>query len=486
MLSAKLLLLPIVFPIAFGVILLLIPRISEKTRNILSFLASLINLSLVMFINIRGTDGSFLLVKFTEVFKIELGCDGFGNFFSILVSVLWPLSLLYAFEYMEKEKRQASFFAFFMMSLGAVLGVAYTKDLFSMYIFYELLSFFTFPLVMYYMTKEAMRAGRKYLTYMLGGAAFSLLGMIVVQNYTGNLDFKYGGVLDISQRSNTMILLFVIIFVGFSIKAAMMPFSRWLILAAVAPTPVTGLLHAVAVVKAGAFACIRVIYYIFGADYLRNTWGQYVIISLACITIVYGSVMAVKEPHIKKRLAYSTISNLSYILLAAAFMSSQGFVASLLHLTAHAVTKITLFFCIGSVMHITGKTGIHEIDGLGKKMKWIFVCFTAGSLSLTGIPQLFGFISKFRILEASVAVNSFWGYLGGLAVIVSAILTAIYSLSICVRAFFPSEGVLCENCESAHDPGLKMLIPIAITAVASIAGGFIWEPLTAAFTKFIL
>ena len=268
-------------------------------------------------------------------------------------------------------------------------------------------------------------------------------------------------------------------FVGFSVKAAMMPFGKWIIEAAVAPMPVTGLLHAVAVVKAGAFASIRLIYYIFGAEFLRGTWPQYVLIGLTSFTILYGSSMAVKELHLKRRLAYSTISNLSYVLFGALLMTPQGLEASLAHLIMHAVTKIGLFFCIGALMHTNNKVYQYEIDGIGKKMGFTFTAFALCGLSLIGVPQFGGFISKMKLLTAVIGDGGIFAYIGGFAIIISALLTAIYLLITVLKAFFPEKGVLCEGFDMAKEAGVKMLIPIYFAAVMTIVLGFAWKPLLA-------
>lgn len=472
------LLIPVLLPIISGLLIVLFPIREKKTRNILTFGISILNLLSVLFLFSSSEGLHIEILRITDSFTLELGPDRLGMIFASLVSVLWPFSLLYGYEYMENEERQNTFFGFFMMSLGAVIGIAFSSDMFSMYIFYEMLTLFTYPLVTHAQTKEAHKAGRKYLTYMLGGAGFGLLGLIVVSNRVGSLSFTYGGLFGSQSPDNLILFIFVMIFMGFGVKAAIMPFGKWLIYAAVAPTPVTALLHAVAVVKAGAFACIRLIYYIFGASFLSGTWAQSVTIIICSFTILYGSCMAVKETHIKRRLAYSTISNLSYILLAACFMSDTGIVAALAHLVAHAVTKIGLFFCVGSIMHVTGKTYVSEIGGFGKKMKWIFGFFSLASLSLVGIPQFIGFVSKYRIIVSALELNNYLGYIGAGVILLSALLTAIYLFNIVIIAYFPTKADLggrkLDNC---HDPGWKMLLPIGFSAVMTIGLGFVWEPL---------
>jgi len=471
-----LLLSAVLLPIVSGAFILFMKLKSEKIRNILTFIVAIVNLCLVIGAVLTGYGETFVLYDTGFAMKISFGIDGMSRFFSLIVSVLWPFSLLYAYEYMEGEKNRNSFFAFFMMTLGSVLGVSFAGDLFTMYVFYELITLFTFPLVMHERTKEAVSAGRKYLVYMLGGAGFALMGIIVLLCISNTVSFTEGGFLGAAatEYTNLIPFIFLVMFLGFGVKAAIMPFGKWLIHAAVAPTPVTALLHAVAVVKAGAFAVIRLIYYSFGTEPLRGTYAQYAAMGFCILTILYGSYMAVRMPHIKKRLAYSTISNLSYVVFGACIMTPLGLYGSLSHFLVHALTKIALFFCIGSVMHVTGKTLITEIGGLGRKMKVIFTCFLVCSICLIGIPPFSGFMSKYNLIEASIAEGSVASYIGAGAIIVSAILTAIYLMTVVVRAFFPENDKLCCGIEKAHDPGIRMKTPIVLFSTVIFVLGLVW------------
>lgn len=473
---------PVFLPVLAGAALFFMPDIKRKYRNIYTFVLSVINMALVMWLIADGGVFDFKLLDITPKISISFKIDGLGKMFSILVSVLWPFTLLYSYEYMENEERPGKFYGFFMMTLGSVIGICFSKDLFTMYIFYELLTLLTFPLVMHEMTEEALKAGKQYLVYMLGGAAFAFMGIMVLVPNTSSLEFTYlGTLLETTPFSkNLLVVTFFIMFCGFSVKAAMMPFGMWLIKAAVAPMPVTALLHAVAVVKAGAFACIRLIYYIFDPEYLRGTWAQYALIIMVSITILFGSTMSVKEPHLKRKMAYSTISNLSYVLFGALIMTPLGLVASLSHMIVHAVTKIGLFFCVGSIMHTCGKSYLYETDNLGRRMKKIYAAFTVCSLSLIGVPQFGGFISKIKLLTASLAAENGWTLAGALAIIVSALLTAIYLLGIVIRGYFPKNNAVCENFEKCCDPGWKMLVPIFFSAAMTVIIGLLWKPLLGA------
>ena len=469
----------VLLPALTGAVLLIFPKLSNRARNTAVFIESLINLALVLLVVLKGTDSELLLFRLVEGLDIVFRADGLGRFFAVMVSVLWPLTLLYGFEYMEDEERQGKFFGFFMMTLGAVLGIAFAGDIFTMYVFYEFLTLCTFPLVMHEMTDAALKAGRHYLTYMLGGASFAFVGIIVLFMNGSDLTFRLGGgVVPGTVSKGVLVFVFFMMFCGFSVKAAMMPFGKWLIGAAVAPMPVTALLHAVAVVKAGSFAVIRLIYYVYGTELIRGTWAQYVSIALCAITVLYGSTMAVKEPHLKRRMAYSTISNLSYILFGACIMTPMGMYAALMHTAAHAVTKIALFLSVGAIMHVTGKCYIYEIDGLGKRMKSIFICLIFGALSIIGVPQFMGFNSKISLLRASIDGGGVMDYVGAFAIIISALLTAVYLLNILIRGYFPKDNAKCDRFGECHDPGWKMMFPVGLASAATLVLGIWWQPLS--------
>ncbi len=415
----------------------------------------------------------FLIARFAGNLTISLGVDGMSVVFAALVAFLWPLAMLYAFDYMEGEKYENNFFMFYTMTYGVTLGTAFSGNLLTMYFFYELLTLVTVPLVMHTLSREAILASRKYFYYSLGGAAFAFLGLIFIIVYGDTTEFVLGGVLNlekIGDRGGILLLIYVLAFLGFGVKAALCPFNSWLPQASVAPTPVTALLHAVAVVKAGAFAIIRITYYSFGAEFLRGTWAQGVVMSIVIFTIVYGSVRALKETHLKRRLAYSTISNLSYILFGVTLLTPAGLVGALCHLVFHAVMKISAFYCAGAVQRKAGKHYIHELDGLGRRMPKTFAAFTVSALSLTGVPGFAGFISKWYLGQAAVYVDRRLAVLGVAALLLSALLTAVYMLSIVVRAFFGAPPAGEEDLEDL-DPGPLMMVPLVIFAVLTLVLG---------------
>ncbi len=431
-----------------------------------------------------GTTEVFHVVHFVKNLSISFKIDGMTMVFAGLVSVLWPLATLYAFEYMEHHDRENTFFMFYSIAYGVTLGIAFASDMLSMYFFYELLTLSTVPLVMHTLKREAILATRKYLYYSLGGAAFALMGLVFLIVYGDTLEFTLGGVLSMDKiggDTNMLLWIYLFAFLGFGVKAAIFPVSEWLPTAGVAPTPVTALLHAVAVVKAGVFGIIRLTYYSFGTDFLRGTWVQNVVMALAMFTAVYGCSRAVKESHIKRRLAYSTISNLSYIIFGVTIMTPLGLVGALCHLVCHAVMKICSFMCAGAFMHQTGKKYIFDMDGLGRRMPIVFVTLGLSGAGLMGVPGLAGFISKWNLAAAAVESNNPLAYAGIACLLISALLTAIYMMTIVMRAFFPPHEFDRNTIRKVKDPGWKMCVPILVCAVFTILLGIFSTPLVEFF-----
>lgn len=477
--SEVMLLTVILLPVITGVLTLALPFKKRWHMEVFLETFTVFNTLLVWSLLANRPEESFVLANFTGNLTIAFKVDGMAIVFAGLVSFLWPFATLYAFEYMTKEEHEKVFFMFYTITYGVTLGIALAGNLLTMYFFYELLTLVTVPLVMHTLTREAILASRKYLYYSLGGAAFAFIGLIFVIVYGYTTDFVPGGVLDaakVGERTNILLLIYVIAFMGFGVKAAVCPFNSWLPQAGVAPTPVTALLHAVAVVKAGAFAILRLTYYSFGAEFLKGTWAQYAVMAVVMFTIVYGCSRAVKETHIKRRLAYSTISNLSYILFGAVLMTPLGMAGALCHMVFHAFMKICSFFCAGAVMHQTGKSYVHELDGMGRKMPWVFGIFTVSALALMGVPGLAGFISKWNLAYAAVESDNVLAYFGIGCLLVSALLTAIYMLTIVVRAFFPPEGFEGRKLEGVKDPNWKMLVPLMVFAVMIVTLGVFSAP----------
>lgn len=455
----------------------LIPLLPFRTRKQMSVYIECVVLltSVLAFLTITNPPTeNFILFRFTGNLSISLHLDGLGSVFASILAALWPLATLYAFEYMEEEEHEKTFFMFYTITFGITLGIAMAEDILTLYFFYELLTLVTLPLIMHGFSREAILASRTYLYYSLGGAAFAFIGMIFILTYGTTLNFTPGGVIDVTKlggQTNLMLIVYLLCFCGFSVKAAMFPFSSWLPKAGVAPTPVTALLHAVAVVKAGAFATMRVTYYSFGADLLRGTWVQNVLMCLVIFTIVYGCSRALKETHIKRRLAWSTVSNLAYILFGVVIMTPQGLEGALSHMVCHAVMKICAFFCAGAIICKTGKTYIHQLDGMGRKMPKVFIAFTISGMALMGVPGLCGFIGKWNLAKAAVSSGNTLAYIGVAALLISAILTAIYMMTISIRAFFPGNDFDYHTIADVKDPGWRMTLPLLLFVIAMFVIG---------------
>ncbi|WP_317853850.1 complex I subunit 5 family protein [Chakrabartyella piscis] len=431
---------PILFPLIAGLILLRVKFPNRKTRECWIFGITLLNTLFALYAIFGVHPDVIKVFSFNENFSIAFEIDGLSMVFGTMVSLLWIPTVIYAFEYMTHEGNEDRFFAFFTMTYGVVLGIAFSGNFLTMYLFYELLTLATLPLVMHSMDSKARHAGKVYIFYMMFGAALAFVGFIFVYTFGDTLDFVYGGVLNLAElrhQEETLRMVFVVAFFGFGVKAAVFPFYRWLPQASVAPTPVTALLHAVAVVKSGVFAIIRLTFYSFGTELLIGTWAQYVVLAFVAFTIVFGSTVALRTPHIKRRFAYSTISNLSYILFGVMLMTPAGLAAALLHMIYHAVIKITLFFTAGSFLFNTHREYLYEIEGFGKLMPITSFALTFAGLSLVGIPPLAGFHSKWALATASVASGNVVSYIGIVALILSATLTALYVCYIVARLYFP-------------------------------------------------
>ncbi|MBP3398694.1 MAG: hypothetical protein J6K75_02935 [Erysipelotrichaceae bacterium] len=472
-----LMMIAIAFPIIWGACLPLLhyKEADRSSRNKYALTGTLITSALVLLnVFIFKSNTGFQLIQLTDKMSIVFDVDALSCVFLCLIAILWPLAVLYAGEYMHHEGKENKFFSFYLMTYGIVIGLACSANLITFYLLYECLTFATIPLVMHAMNRRAIKAGRKYFMYSIAGAATAFVGIMFLVNYGTSLDFIYGGTLDlvkIGSQQNLILFGYILTFFGFGVKAAVFPFHGWLPSAGVAPTPVTALLHAVAVVKAGVFAIMRVTYYSFGAAFLSGTWAQSIVLSFACFTIVFGSVCAWKQQHLKKRFAYSTISNLSYILLGVGMMNAQGLCAGLAHMLIHGIMKICLFFCVGVVMEKTHREYVPEIEGMGRVMPITFGCFTIGSLSLSGIPLFAGFISKAALGTAAVSSGLPLGLAGLCALLISAVLTAAYTFEIVIKAFFPSKGFNTRHLREFKDPSWQMKTPLIVLSILMILIG---------------
>ena len=412
--SAGLILAAILLPLLGGAVMLVHPLRDRGPREVWVMAVTLLT-SILTIMLLTGRPAQTLeLLTIYPGLTLAFRLDSLGMVFLAIVAVLWPIAILYSFEYMSHEHGENRFFAFFTMTYGVVLGIACAANTFTLYFCYELLTLCTLPLVMHEMDGKARYAGKKYILYSMTGAALAFASMVFVYHY-GSLDFVLGGSLDaalVGGHEDLLRTAFLLGFFGFGVKAAVWPAHGWLPSASVAPTPVSALLHAVAVVNAGVFAILRITYCNFGPDLLRGSFAQTVMLAFTCMTIVFGSAMSWRMQHLKRRLAYSTVSNLSYILLGASVLSTAGLHAALLHMVAHSVFKIILFFCAGAVLCQSGREYVFELPGLGRRMPVTFAAFVLASMGLIGIPPFAGFFSKWAIASAAAAMDTPMGVVG--------------------------------------------------------------------------
>ncbi len=364
-------------------------------------------------------------------FKIE----PLGMLFGLVASTLWVVNSVYSIGYMRanNEPRQTQYYVCFAVAIGATMGLAFAKNLFTLFLFYEILTLSTYPLVTHKATTEAMKAGRVYLVMLLGTSMVLFLpAILITYAYAGALDFMPGGVLDGRLSAAAMGVLLALFVFGIG-KAAVVPVHFWLPAAMVAPTPVSALLHAVAVVKAGVFSILKVIVYIFGVDALAQSGSATWLVWVAGATILLASIVALRQDNLKKRLAFSTVSQLSYVVLGVALLAPLSVIGAAMHIAAHAVAKITLFFAAGSIYTAAHKTEISELDGIGWKMPWTMGAFAVGALAMIGLPPTSGFLSKWFILSGAMESTQ---WVAVVVIVLSTLLNAAYFLPILVRAFF--------------------------------------------------
>jgi multicomponent Na+:H+ antiporter subunit D len=389
-----------------------------------------------------------------------------GLLFGLVASGLWILTSLYGFGYMRGhgESNQTRFFTCFAVAIAAALGIAFAGDLVTLFLFYEILTFSTFPLVTHAGTEAAVRAGRIYLGILVSTSVlFLLLAILWTASISDTLRFTPGGILDgkIAGASAGLLLLLFIYGVG---KAALMPFHRWLPAAMVAPTPVSALLHAVAVVKAGVFTVLKISIYVFGIDFLAADGLSDIMMMIAAVTILAASIRALSLDNLKARLAYSTISQLSYIVLGAALATSAAAMGAGLHILMHALGKITLFFVAGAVYVVAHKTEVSQLDGIGRRMPFTFGAFCIASFSIIGLPPMGGAWSKWYLVTGAFDAGQPWMVV---VFMVSSLLSIGYLMPVVVRAFFRPvpEG----EEDGMKEAPLLILLPICATALACIA-----------------
>lgn len=479
--QSVILLLAIFLPILWGLGILIGPEF--KNRITLLFVTGIglfLTAFLALFVLFQKPM-EFMLFSLGENMNIFFRVDAVGKLFTAIVTLVWVLAGVYSFEYMKHEKEEKRYFGFYLMVFGVLLALTFSGNLITFYLFYEMMTLLSMPLVLHSKTKEAIMGGLKYLFYSLFGAYMVLFGIYFLNKYALTLDFTAGGALNTALISGKEGLLLIVAFamiLGFGVKAGMFPLHAWLPTAhPVAPAPASAALSGI-IVKMGVLGMFRVVYFIFGADFLRGTWVQTAWMVLSLTTVFMGSMLAYREKVLKKRLAYSTVSQISYILFGMSLLQPEGLTGSLLHVVFHAVIKSTLFLCAGAIIYKTGKTTVDELTGIGKEMPITIWCYTIASAALIGIPPASGFISKWHLalgaLESAIPIFS---WLGPVVLLVSALLTAGYLLPVTVNGFLPGANFDYNRLEKT-EPSKVMVIPIFILASLSLLLGVFPNPLT--------
>lgn len=469
----------ILFPVLCGVCILLCPGLKERSALHRTAGAGLVITTVLAAAVIFGSSGALNLPG-GGVLKLYFCVDTLGRLIGAVVCVVWLLAGFFSFEYMKHEGNEKRYFGFYLLVYGVLLALCFSGNMVTYYLFYELMTLTAVPLILHSGTRESIMAAVKYLLYSMCGAYLVLFGIYFLNHYTVSLNFTPGGALNPELVSGHEALLLVVTFlliVGFGAKAGMFPLHAWLPTAhPVAPAPASAVLSGL-IVKMGVLGIIRGLYYIVGADFIRGTWVQTAWLALTLLTVFMGSMLAYREPVMKKRLAYSTVSQVSYILFGLALLQPQAMAGALLHVVFHALIKSCLFLCVGAMIFKTGKTRVEELRGIGKKMPVTVWCYTFASLALIGIPPASGFISKWYLAEG--ALNSgirVFSWLGPVILLISALLTAGYLLPVTIRGFLPGSDFDYGSLRKM-EPVKIMTVPLLILAILAAVLGMVPNPL---------
>jgi multicomponent Na+:H+ antiporter subunit D len=454
-----------------GALLIVLARRVPNLREAATLLTAAALLACVLQVLPAVLDGqrpAWVLGSMLPGLQIAFQAEPLGMLFALIASGLWIVNSLYSIGYMRAngEAHQTRFYVCFALALAATMGIAFAGNLFTLFVFYEVLTLVTYPLVTHAGSDAARRGGRVYLGLLMGTSiVFLLPALVAVWYFAGTTNFEPGGILGgvLGPAALAGLLALCVFGIG---KAALMPFHRWLPAAMVAPTPVSALLHAVAVVKAGVFSVVKVIVYIFGVDELASAGASEWLVALAGFTIIAASVVALGADNLKRRLAYSTVSQLSYVVMAAALLAPLSLVGAALHIAAHAVGKITLFFAAGAIYTAAHKTEVSQLDGIGRRMPWTMGAFTIAALSMIGLPPAVGFVSKWYMLSGAMA-GGHWVAVGVIGA--STLLNAGYFLPIVYRAFFVAGHDGAGAHAAAHgEAPLPMVLALCVSAAATV------------------
>lgn len=456
------LLIPIVLPLVGGAVAFCLR--SRRVRTVVVMTTLCLTWGAVLWLCLAAP-APLTLLEIAGGLTLRLSLDGLGRFFALLIASVWTIVAPFAVPYIAHEGREGQFFGFYTMTLGVLMGLCAAGNVVTMYLFYELMTLITVPLVLHAGTEEARHAAIKYLGYSVAGAACALFGAFLIAGSGGMGDFSAGGILTSSDGG--LITAWFLMVMGFGCKAGLLPLQAWLTTAhPVAPAPASAVLSGI-ITKGGVLAILRVTYFVFGAEFLRGTWAQRWLLGIALATIFTGSMLAYKEKLLKKRLAYSTVSQVSYALVGILLLSREGVLGALLQILFHACAKCALFLGAGAMIYRTGRLNCGDYRGIGREMPVTLGCFTLASLSLIGIPPTGGFFSKWYLATGALAQDFAFGCAAAGVLLVSALLTALYLLPIVADGFFPGE----DFAPQVREVGWAMRVPMLVFAAAVLLLG---------------
>lgn len=481
-----------ILPALSGLLIGLVRDVKHTRKERCAFIGAILLLQCVL-VTLIAFDGERTVRLFSlgQTLPIVLRSDGVSRVFTLIMTVMWTVSGFFSFAYMDHERDEPRYYAFYLLTLSALNALCYAATLVTMYLFFEMTTLFSLALVLHERSKEAVAAGIKYLIYSVAGATMGLLGIFYLVPNIGSATFVPGGSLlleSLTVPRETLLGIVFVTIVGFGTKAGMFPMHGWLPTAhPVAPAPASAVLSGV-ITKAGVLCIFRFLYYTVGADFIRGTWVQSALLAFATLTVFMGSMLALKEKLLKKRLAYSSVSQVSYVLCGLFLLDTVSMTGALLHVIFHAIIKNGLFLCAGAVIYKTGVTAVNDLRNMGRRMPIVMWCFTICSLGLIGIPPTGGFISKWYIAEgaiqppATLPVQVFT-WLVPVVLLISALLTAGYLLPISINAFFSlPEGQAVGAPIERSEPVRLMTIPLILLAAGVVVLGIFPGGIIRAFT----
>ncbi|MCW5608226.1 MAG: hypothetical protein KIT26_09230 [Nitrosomonas sp.] len=457
-----------------GLIIFCLPEEKVRTRTVLNLAGAFSKIILTgwMLWGVYHGDRYEIRVAFLPELDLVLRADSLSLLFIALSSLLWLLTTIYAIGYLEGSPHRSRFFGFFSLCVTSTSGVALSGNLITFLVFYELLTLVTYPLVVHRGTEAARRAGQIYLVYTISGGTLLLLGTVWLYSITGTLEFRPQGILYSLDGAHypALAAIFALLIAGLGVKAALVPLHGWLPEAMIAPAPVSALLHAVAVVKAGAYGIVRVVYDVFGIDFAATLGVTGPLAVLAAVTILYGSLRALAQDNLKRRLAYSTVSQVSYITLGVAIAGPVATIGGVVHLVHQGLMKITLFFCAGNLAETLGIHKVHEMNGAGRRMPWTMAAFTIGAFGMIGVPPVAGFVSKWYLGLGALEAEAHWVIF---VLVGSSLLNAAYFLPVLHRVWFrdPPDNWPIERDFGDKETAWALLLPPVITALLALLAG---------------